>query len=121
MNEIFPDGMEEIFGYLMDLEENINRESEVIKTMLRHIHMNVENTLRKIEVNEHRIIEIAGLVQTISYGDYIDEKQLDAATNLDPEFYSGLDDLYTPIDDLDKKEWEEHIREEKEQSNKEEI
>jgi len=84
-----------------------------LEDMLRHVHMNVENALRKIEVNEYKIIALASLIQESSDG-AIGEKELDAAINLDPEYYSSLDEMYTPIDEADKIAWEDHIRKEKE-------
>lgn len=105
MNGILPDCTEEIFGYLMDLEENIERGSEVIKGMLRHIHKDVESNKRKIEILERQVINIAYLVGDLGEeGEIITRVQMDNAANLDPDFYSSLNEIYTPVDKQDADE-----------------
>jgi hypothetical protein len=90
-----------------------------IEDMLRHIHSNVENVLRKVEVNEYKIIALASLVQSAS-NENISNMELDSAINIDPDCYSNLDEIYSPIDDVDKVAWEEHIRKEKEREEESE-
>lgn len=89
-----------------------SEEIKELKALLRHLHNDVENIKRKQEVLEHKITNVAFLV----YGCYkqeADEKGVDQAVNLDPECYSNLDELYSPIDNKDKQDWEDHLKKEK--------
>lgn len=86
---------------------------EEIKRMLRHLHSDVENIKRKEEILEYRITNLAFLIRCVGKED-ITEKELDEAVNLDPDLYSDLDNIYSPIDEIDKKLWEEHLKKERE-------
>lgn len=92
---------------------------EELKRMLRHLHNDTENCLRKLDILQHKIIAIACLVQSASKGE-VDEKELDAAINLDPEYYSSLDEMYSPIDETDRVAWIEHIKREMQQDKESE-
>lgn len=91
---------------------------EEIKRMLRHLHQDIENVKRKMDILEIRTMNIAYLVGSCADGT-ISAKEIDEAVNLDPDFYSSLDEIYSPIDEVDKLRWEEHMRKEKEHMRKE--
>lgn len=119
MNKTLPDCMEEIIGYLLNLDENTKKESEEIKNMLRHIHNDVWNVRRQQEITTRKLDEFACMM--IGNNAEIPDNELDKVLNLDPDFYSDLEELYSPIDDVDKVAWEEYMKKKNEKEKEDET
>lgn len=100
------------------MEENIEKEItdiEEIKEMIRHLHQDVENVKRELFVDEYRLIGLTYMLQDMSKSldiDTIDEKTIDEIVNVPPNVYDDAERCYTPIDDVDRLEWEEHQKSE---------
>jgi hypothetical protein len=88
-------------------------EIEEIKRMLRHIHNEVANVRMQQETLERKMDAIVYLIADYFH---IPEKEYEKAIYLDPASHSPLEELYSPIDEVDRISWEEHIRKEKEQT-----
>lgn len=92
------------------VENIVERKAEELKEMERHIHNNVENINRKLEIEENRICE---LTYMLADRFNIPEKEYDKIIKFDSDFYSSLYEIYSPIDRVDRKRWEDHLNEEK--------
>jgi len=94
-----------------DIEEII----EGIKNMIRHVHQDIENVRREQFVHEYRLIGITYMLQDIGKHldvDTIDEKTIDEIVNIPPNVYDEAERCYSPIDEKDRLEWEEHQKSE---------
>lgn len=100
--------------------QNIEKEItdiEEIKEMIRHLHQDVENVKRELFVDEYRLIGITYMLEDLSKnlefdGNTIDEKTIDEIVNVPPNVYDEAERCYTPIDEKDRLEWEEHQKSE---------
>lgn len=114
MLEEFKDIMlEELKDEKIDIEA-ILKELEEIKRMLRHIH------------NDTEIIRIESYIQNDKFtalvfalGDKLglDKKAIEQAIHSDPDVRVEAERAYSPIDDLDRIEWEEYIKQKRESKN----
>ena len=75
---------------------------ETIKEMLRHLHNDVENIRRDLVMVMHKVDGVAYLHE-------VSRRSVEEAIN---NFDINLDELYSPIDIKDKKEWEDHLKSE---------
>lgn len=90
----------------------MNEEVEEIKRMMRVLHNDIANVRREQEIGERRIFELTYMIAEYFH---IPGEDVEKVINLDPQHYEGLDDLYSPIDEVDKNLWEEHLRKEREE------
>lgn len=97
-------------GRIMPIEE----ETEDIKSMLRHLHNDIE-LLRREQVMNYNMI--SGLACLLADGLCTKEDLADVVMNPDIRELK-LDELYSPIDSVDKEDWKEHLRKEKEEEEK---
>lgn len=86
---------------------------EMLK-MLRHLHNDIENVKRTLIVVEHKVNGLAYLI-----GDtrkLVSKGAVESVISPDPGF--SLDDIYSPIDEQDRIEWNEHLKEESRSINR---
>jgi DNA-binding transcriptional MerR regulator len=98
------------------VETRMEFKNEEIKKMLRHLHNDVENARRELEIIERKIEQFVYMLADYFH---IPEEEYEKVINLSPELCGNLDEIYSPIDEVDKIMWEEHLRKEKE--NEEEF
>lgn len=80
----------------------MDEELEELKRMIRHLHNDVELLKRNNHIAWHRF---TGIVYALGDKLEIDEKIVDDIVNVDIDVYKEADNTYTPIDEIDKKDW----------------
>lgn len=84
---------------------------EEIKEMLRHIHNDLANVRRQQEITERKL---EGFFYAFADYFHVDSMEIDKVINLDSDFYSELNESYSPVDKVDKQRWEEYLMKKKE-------
>lgn len=92
------------------VENTINNKIEEIKANQRHIHNDVENIRRDQFISYDRFTNLSfALSNKLRFDDDVIEQIIHTS----PYSHIEVDRIYSPIDDIDKADWERHINEEK--------
>ncbi len=105
--------LEEIRDEKIDIEV-ILKELKEIKGMLRHIHNDTEIIRIESYIQNEKF---KGLVFALGDKLGLDKKAIEQAIHSDPDVRVEAERAYSPIDDLDRIEWEEYIKQKRERNN----
>ena len=111
--DIILEELEEVLKELKEGHENnldIMKELNELKRMVRHIHNDVEIIRIESYIN---INKFNALVYALGDRLKLDERTIEGILHTDPDVRIEADRIYSPIDDEDKIEWLEYLKEKK--------
>lgn len=82
-----------------------------VKNMIRHLHNDIENVKRSVAKLDHKVTGLAYLTSDASLL-VVSKEAVENVVNPDSETYN-VDELYSPIDEKDREEWEKIKQERK--------
>lgn len=98
------------------IEKRIGLEMEDIKKMIRHLHNHIENIKNRQDRTDNRICNLGNVLENAfeSALDFnFDQRLVDKVLNPDIDWDSE-DDYYSPVDDVDRINWENFLKKKKE-------
>lgn len=95
----------------MNSEENIEKEVlniEKLVDMIYHLHNDIENVRRDLVMVMHKVDGVAFLHERTT-------REVEEAIN---SIDINLDEIYSPIDDIDRDTWKKHLEGERQERKK---